>query len=581
MRRLSTFPILFLLATPAHAEVDFLHQDLAVDLATDPSEVTVTATVRVSMTTDTDTLSLWSTAIPLVSVEWEGTPLPVTERGWWFSADLPSTVTAGTEGTLTMVMSGVADCPYPGGYVTCVRSADLTFLMPPWEAGTWYAMNVDATTYDDHTGTIAITQPTAHNAAAMGVVPTVVDNGDGTSTWTFAFDRELSYLAFVAGDMGEVTASEGIPIRGLFQGDDYVRDLMQDMVDEAAVFAPIFSDLWGAPPVEEIGYTTFSGRTPFAGTSLQGLIFLADYIFTPSFSYIIPAVSHELAHLWWGTMTSAESTNQFGFFAESMAEYSMWRAHGIVSGEDMRNTGSRMNAVWYMYGRPTTSDVPVLSPLGSETAIFAIYHKGSTVVRTLEEAAGAEGLDAGLRAMIEAGPDGAVMTDFIDVVNTASGVDLTPYVNAWLLGRGFPTVALTPTLTDSTDGYTATITAAGLDYPMQLPVTVLMSDGTTIEDTLSYDFGAGEVSIDLPDWPACVRVDPGWTAVRELTPEKPGDVSLDGAVDGADLIEVALMYGGAMPTERRVDGAYDPLHDIDASLAIDDGDLAAVVAAAE
>ena len=89
--------------------------------------------------------------------------------------------------------------------------------------------------------------------------------------------------------MGEVTSTSGFAVRGLYQGDDYVRDLMQGMVDEAGVFAPIFSDLWGAPPVEEIGYTTFSGRTPFAGTSLQGLIFLSDYIFTPSYSYLISA----------------------------------------------------------------------------------------------------------------------------------------------------------------------------------------------------------------------------------------------------------------------------------------------------
>jgi hypothetical protein len=582
MSRPAAFLAIVLASAQAHATVDFLHQDLAVDLATDPAQVTVTATVRVSMLTDTDSLSLWSTAIPLASIEWEGTPLTTTDRGWWFSADLPSTVSAGTEGTLTMVMNGVVDCPYPGGYVTCVRSADHTFLMPPWEAGTWYAMNVDASTYDDHTGSIAITQPGAHNAAALGVVPTVVDNGDGTSTWTFAFDRPLSYLAFVAGDMGEVTSSSGFPIRGLYQGDDYVRDLMQGMVDEAGVFAPIFSDLWGAPPVEEVDYTTFSGHTPFAGTSIQGLIFLSDYIFTPTYSYLISAVSHELAHLWWGTMTSAASTNQFGFFAESMAEYSMWRAHGIVSGEQMRNAGTRMNSVWYMYGRPSpTSDVPVLSPLGTEIAIFAIYHKGSTVVRTLEEAAGAECLDAGLSAMIEAGPDGADMSDFIDAVDAECGVDLTPYVNVWLLGRGFPTVTLTPSLVASDGGVTATISAAGLDYPMQLPVEVLMADGTLVEDTLAYDFGGGEVSIDAPAWPACVRVDPGWTAVRELTPEKRADVSLDGTVDGADLVEVALMYGGALPSERRVDGAYDPLYDLDGSRTIDDGDLTMVVAAAE
>ncbi|MBW2261545.1 MAG: hypothetical protein JRG91_06175 [Deltaproteobacteria bacterium] len=582
MRRLATFLIVFLMTAHAHADVDFLDQDLTVDLATDPSEVTVTASVRISMVTDTDSLSLWQAAIPLVSIEWEGTPLTVTERGWWYSADLPSTVTAGTEGTLSVVMSGVVDCPYPGGYVTCVRSADLTFLMPPWEAGSWYVMNAEGSTFDDHTGSIAITQPTAHNAAAMGITPVMVDNGDGTSTWTFAFDRQVSYLAFVAGNLDEVTSSDGFSIRGLYQGDTHVRDLMQGMVDEAGLFAPIFSDLWGAPPVEEVDYTTFSGRTPFAGTSIQGLIFLADYIFTPTYSYLISAVSHELAHLWWGTMTNAASTSEFGFFAESMAEYSMWRAHGIVSGEDVRDTGSRMNAVWYMYGRPSpTSDTPVLSPLGTEIAIFAVYHKGSTVVRTLEEAAGAEGLDAGLRAMVEAGPDGANIVDFVDAVDAASGVDLTPYVDIWLRGRGFPVVTVTPSIVESTDGATATISAAGLDFPMQLPFKVLMADGTVIEDTLPYDFGSGEVVIDLPDLPACVQIDPGWTAVRELSPSVDGDVSFDGRVDGADLIEVALKYGGAMPSERRVDGAYDPLYDLDGSLVIDDGDLSTVVAAAE
>ena len=84
----------------------------------------------------------------------------------------------------------------------------------------------------------------------------------------------------------------------------------------------------GAPPVEEIGYTTFSGRTPFAGTSLQGLIFLSDYIFTPTYSYLISAVSHELAHLWW---SGGDPHSWEDWLNESFAEYSAFlylRARG-------------------------------------------------------------------------------------------------------------------------------------------------------------------------------------------------------------------------------------------------------------
>jgi len=564
------------------AAVDFVDQDLSVDLATDPATVTIRATVHVSVTTDSTQIQLLEPAAPLVSVEWDGTPLTVEPHSGWVGVVFPSTVTAGTEGTLTAVMSGAIECPYPGGYETCVRSATLTFLTPPWAGGSWYLINVEGPDYDTHTGSIEILQPTGHRAAAMGVVPAVVDNGDGTSTWTFAFDRQVVDLAFVAGELEEVTAaSGGFPVRGLYRGDTYVRDLMQGIVDSGSLIAPVFGDLWGEPPVEEIQYSTFSGSTPFAGTSLQGLILLHEMIFTPTYSYIIPEVSHELAHLWWGTMSSAASETEFGFFAESMAEYSMWRARGMLEGESVRDSGSRMNAVWYMYGRPSpTSDTRVLSRLGTEIAIFAIYHKGSTVVRTLEEAAGADGLDAGLSAMIEAGPDGASIAGFEAAVLEASGVDLAPYVDVWLRGLGFPIVTLSPSIAETSTGYSVTVSASGDDFPMPLPVVARLADGTTVEGTLGYFSGAGEVSLETSARPAVVEVDPGWTAVRELAPSADGDVSLDGRVDGADLIEVALRAGGFMPDERRVDGGYDPLYDLDDDGVIGEFDLDAVVSRA-
>ncbi len=50
--------------------------------------------------------------------------------------------------------------------------------------------------------------------------------------------------------------------------------------------------------------------------------------------------------------------------------------------------------------------------------------------------------------------------------------------------------------------------------------------------------------------------------MREFAAQRLGDVTFDGAVDGADLIEAALHVGGRFPSERRVDGSYDPLFDV-------------------
>ncbi|MBI5162015.1 MAG: hypothetical protein HY996_11485, partial [Micrococcales bacterium] len=76
--------------------------------------------------------------------------------------------------------------------------------------------------------------------------------------------------------------------------------------------------------------------------------------------------------------------------------------------------------------------------------------------------------------------------------------------------------------------------------------------------------------------PVRVAIDPRWTHNRLVRPRLPGDVSLDGVVDALDLVEVARRLGGTLPSERRIDGAYDPLFDVDGDERIEPTDLAAI-----
>jgi aminopeptidase N len=343
----------------------------------------------------------------------------------------------------------------------------------------------------------------------------------------------------------------------------------------------VFADLWGAPPIEEVQYVVAPGRTPFAGTEFQGLVLLNEIVFDPAVAYLLPETAHELGHLWWGSMTSGLRDAEVGFFSESLAEYSLWRGLGEVKNAATRTSGVRMNAVWYMYRRPTSGDQPVLSDPRTTLGVYAVYHKGSCVARTLEQTAGVDAFDAGLRAMIDAGPGEATVSGLLAAIRDAGGLDLTPYVTKWMNGTGYPVLAVgTTTTAAATGGYDVTVRLTGDDFPLRLPVALRLGDGTAVQGVIEYAGGAGETTLHAAERPAVVELDPEWTAVREIRPALPGDVSLDGRVDGADLLEVALRIGGFLPDTRRVDGAYDPLYDIGASERIDERDFQAVLAAA-
>ncbi len=579
MTRLSSLVLVGLLvAGRAEAKVDFLEQELSVDLVKDPTQVTVKATVKVAVTSATTSLILLPTSLPLVSLAWNGTPLTVKKGSSSLVAELPAPAAAGEQGTLSAVLAGTPSCSY-GSYVTCLRSASLTYLMPASASGAWYLVNLDSASYDTFKASLDLLLPAAQRALSIGVPAKVTAQPDGSALWRFVANEPTLDLLFVAGALVEVSSSGGFPALGLCPDVAATRKGLQAALDEGSKLVPYFSKLWGAPPISELHYGVVKGSTPWAGTSYQGLILLNEIIFAPAYEYIVAQVNHELGHLWWGTMAYAPSAVESGFFSESLAEYSLWRGRGELAGEAVRATGSRMNAVWYMYRRPA-GDLPVLSQLGSESAVFAIYHKGSTVVRTLEEAAGVDALDAGLRAVIKAGWS-ASLADFVAAVKAAGGVDLTPYVQKWLGTVGYPTLKVSSTIKGATGGVVVlTLAASGEDFPLKLPVRLRYADGKSEARALEVKGGSGALSLELAARPALVELDPGWTAVRELRPALEADVSLDGQVDGADLLEVALRVGTSLPTVRRVDGKYDPLYDLDGDRQVGEPDLERVVARA-
>ena len=70
--------------------------------------------------------------------------------------------------------------------------------------------------------------------------------------------------------------------------------------------------MFGALPVDDVRFVPLSGRFPFGGMGLLGTILIGDFITFPEFDYMIEqGAAHELAHSWWGGMTSTVDPTMF------------------------------------------------------------------------------------------------------------------------------------------------------------------------------------------------------------------------------------------------------------------------------
>jgi hypothetical protein len=238
----------------------------------------------------------------------------------------------------------------------------------------------------------------------------------------------------------------------------------------------------------------------------------------------------------------------------------------------------RMNAVWYMYGRPNDHDLPIIDPALRDSDVFVhvTYHKGPLVVRAFEELVGEAAFTKALKLLVARGLGETSVAALIDDVMTTSNVDLSGPVQQWLMQTGFPHVAVGASVGN---GLVSLELTNADPFHISLPVTIVYPSGAEDHTVLAIGAGTQIYELVLAEPPAEVRIDPAWTMVREVSPKQRGDVTLDGRVDGADLMAVALATGTALPEERRIDGGYDPLFDVNGDRRIDDADLAALLTA--
>jgi hypothetical protein len=549
--------------------MDIVKQDIDVDLVSTNERLQVLLRLEVKLTASQSNLEVVAPSGTIDSAAIDGLPATFAVNDLLLVVTPAVPLAAGTH-TLQLRTDGVPSCVSARGR-QCTRTLPFTFLTAFTELVRWYVIG---TGFDLFVGTVTVRVPANHLVSLVqGATPTSTLNADGSQTFSFPYTTPTQNLALVSGELTASTSRDGF-VTG-YSVDPATRPTMERLVADVARFYPVYSQLYGPLPLSHVSITFVPSDFVAGAMSEFGLIFANEVLARPELQYVSTQFAHEAAHFWWGNLASP----QVPFLSEGMAEYSLWRAREVLDGPAVAAAGRRMNATWYLYGRGAVGDRAILdrSISSSPAFVFVTYHKAAVVLRSLEEFVGTDAMTRGLRAAVQSNPDLSVDA-WLAAIQKETTINLAPWRRAWLEQPGFPVITVESAVVASGAGQRVSLsmTLSG-DFPMKAPLLFRFADGSSQRRAVSLSGHSAQFTETFDAAPLTIEFDPEWTSVREVVPALVADVTLDGDVDGADLIEVALHMETAMPTVRRQDGRYEPLFDLDGDRAVSGGDLDTVV----
>ncbi|SFN45283.1 Por secretion system C-terminal sorting domain-containing protein [Bizionia echini] len=158
-------------------------------------------------------------------------------------------------------------------------------------------------------------------------------------------------------------------------------------------------------------------------------------------------VAHELAHQWFGNKITCGSWKDI-WLNEGFATYLTGLAVENLNG-NANFTAFKQDRINSIVSQPGGAVYLADSDTTSVSRIFSSrlsYNKGSMVVHMLRKKLGDETFFQAMRNYLSH-PDHAYgyakTADFINIVETTSGDDLTAFFNDWVYNQGYPTYTLT------------------------------------------------------------------------------------------------------------------------------------------
>ncbi|MGI8614799.1 MAG: M1 family metallopeptidase [Nocardioidaceae bacterium] len=303
-------------------------------------------------------------------------------------------------------------------------------MQEPFGAFTWYPVNdqpSDKAFYD-----ATISSDNGFTNVFNGQLLSTSTSGETTTSSWHLDQPAASYLVTIAiGSYAPTSATgpAGVPVTYWTQPGDTTMDYL----DESPQMLAWLSHLLGPYPFASAGVVVVPARSAM---ETQTLVTFSDAITSPGGDFLRPDLLHEFAHQWLGDSVTTDNWPDL-WLNEGLTMYVqlLWEDDQGLQGytSTIAEWAAEDNADRARYGPPGAYHP-------DEFASRNVYLSGAVMLDRIRQRVGDAAFFAALRGWPQRHANASAdRTDFARWWSQRTGVDLTHFINAWLISPTTPT----------------------------------------------------------------------------------------------------------------------------------------------
>lgn len=391
-----------------------------------------------------------------------GTNLTYTPRPKGYIINLSSTYNANDSTFINVYYHGtpVVDGAFGGYYFNANFSYNVGVSLSdiPHNYGrTWFPCFDEFTTRSKYE--TYVTVPNSKANACGGILQSITDNGNGTSTYHWKINQRIpSYLVSTAVSnyvfLNRTFTNylgNPVPVMIACRATD-TNNVNGSFVNLENAF-DIFENKYGPYQWDRVGYSL----VPMTGGAMEHCMNIAyPLVLTDGSTSYQDVVAHELAHSWWGNLVTCRTAEDM-WINEGSAVYSEYLFNENLNGRTVYNTMVRNqhkelirmchindNGYWPLSGVPQ-----------AETYGYTTYPKGADMIHTLRHYLGDSLFFSGVKQLLEDNKYSDIdAIEYRDDLGAITGVNLNDFFQAFIFQPGWVHAQV-----DSID-----VTPSGLNY---------------------------------------------------------------------------------------------------------------------
>jgi len=471
---------------PRQAGVDARHYVFRVTLLTgDSNEIQgeATATFRLlasnlgELALDLATPRADGTGMTVTSVTSKAASVAFTHRDNRLRLVLPSGLTAGQEVTFTITYRGV---PADGLRLLNNIHGERTAFSENWynRARQWLPM-IDHVA-DKATGEFIVTTRADYQVVASGALVEQVDLGHGQRRTHWRQDVPISSWLYALGiarfAVRHVGLVRGVPLEYWVFPQDAEQGFALFEKDARRSFE-FYADYVGPYAYQKLAHVEAAGMG--GGTEHASSIFYGEKGITAGAGPVV----HEVAHQWFGNAVTEHDWNDI-WLSEGFATYFTLLYTEHADGRDAFAEGLRRSRATVLSLETRLPNTPVVhvnhDDAAREPTNQLVYQKGAWALHMLREQIGTATFWRGIRDYYRRYLNATASTDdFRQVMEQASGQDLTWFFRQWLNRAGVPALEGTWRYDTAAREVVVTVrqTQAGDPYRLSLGVGLVPGEG--------------------------------------------------------------------------------------------------------